>query len=581
MRRTRAVARLGAVAAIVAAVALASSGCTVIQVSGPYAVDDEGSGDPLTKPFQRMIAIGPQPEWGPEETLRGLQAAMAAYAEDPSVLQKYLTPQARQKWNAAGPVPVIENAFEVVLPPPRDGSETSIRATLKGRWVARINEDDSYRPTAGGWDEPYELVKNPHGGYLVNSLPPGLLLTDADVKRAYRPTNLYFLNRNAQNRPVVDRVWLRLKTTETFAQTVLKRLLEPPTEALRGAVASGFPDDTKIESIVSGEESVVINLSGSLDFDDLSTEAALRTQIRNSLNRNEIAKGRVIEIHVDGAKYSIDRPASDDNWLDEGGDTPYYISKGAVHYLGKDGPGGAVAGAAGEPRDGYSDFAVSPGATPYIAAKTSTGISVVGVTQDARWQEVIHGAGLTAPTWHLDGSLWTYDTKNSVLLRYDPAAKKNAEVVKSPELDGLDVTRLRIARDGVRVAVITGTGENTVQIGALTGEGAGRTLGNFQALTTTEVGDEIIDIAWRDDERLLVLVEGRAGQILNEINVGDGQTTTVPLKNLLKSVAALGERVLAEAKVDKGTKIMELNQDQQNWTPKIESDAGPPMFPLG
>ncbi|WP_157548236.1 LpqB family beta-propeller domain-containing protein [Nonomuraea candida] len=575
------VRRLATAAAIAAAVVLGGSGCTVIAPGGPFTVNDEGGGDPLTKPFQRMIAIGPQRSWGPEETIRGLQAAMAAYPDDPTVMKAYLTPEAWSKWNAEGPVTVIENAYDVVVPPLDETSETVTKVSIKGRWVARINEDDSYTPTAGEWDREFELLKNPQGGgYRVSALPPGLVLTDADVQRAYRPTNLYYLNRTLPDTPVVDRVRLRLKTTETFAQTVLERLLQPPTEALRGAVTTSFPSGTELRSISSGEDRVVIDLSGPLDLRDLSTEAALRAQIRYSLNQNEVANGRIIEIQVNGESYSIDRPNSEDTWLEEGGDTAYYIHRGALHYLGKDGPVGAVAGAAGEPREGYGDFAVSRGGTPLVAAKTSTGISVVGIAQDATWQEVIKGSELTAPSWHLDGSLWTYDTGRSALLRYDPGSGREAEVILSPKLDGLDVTRLRIARDGVRVAVITG--ENTVQIGALTGEGTRRTLGNLQMLTTTAVGDKIIDIAWRDDEHLLVLVKGKAGQLLNEINVGDGETTGVPLQDRLESMAALEDRVLAEVKTaDGGVKIIELSQDQQTWTPRLESNGGTPLFPLG
>ncbi|MGR6923701.1 LpqB family beta-propeller domain-containing protein [[Actinomadura] parvosata] len=577
--RTRHTRRLGVVLAVVAATVLAGSGCSVIQVTGPYTVNDnQGGGDPLNKPFQRMIAIAPQPGWGPEDTIRGLQAAMAAYADDPSVLAGYLTPEARAKWTAAGPVTVIQDAYEVAVPPPRE-SETTVKVSLKGHYVALINEDDSYKPTAGPWERPFELVKMPEG-YRVSNLPQGLLLTESDVARAYRPTNLYYVNRSTQDRLVVDRVRLRLKTTETFAQTVLERLLQPPTEALRGAVTSSFPAGTKIESIRSGEDRVIINLSGPLSSLDLTATTTLTGQIRNSLSTNEIAKGRTIEIVVDGETYTTDRPDSDDRWLDDDvGDSAYYVSKGAVHYLTKEGRGGAVAGAAGEQRDGYDHFAVSAGPNPLIAARTSTGISVAGIAPEGVWQEVIRGDDLTPPTWNRDGSLWTYDGKNGVLLKYDPSRNRVEPVEVPEELDKLDVNQFRIARDGVRVAVTTG--EETVQIGALTGEGAGTKLGNLQFLTTTDTGNEIRDIAWRDDEHLLVLVESTAGQTLNEINVGDGETTGVPLKDRLQSVAAFKDQVLAEVATDNGNKLMVLNQDQQTWTAKIDSDAGTPLFPLG
>ncbi|MET7329297.1 LpqB family beta-propeller domain-containing protein [Nonomuraea sp. NPDC005650] len=575
MTRTR---RLGAVIAIMVAVACAGTGCTVIPVTGPTTVNEAGSGDPLSKPFHRMIALPPDKSWNEEQTIRGLQAAMAAYADDPTVLPQYLTPEARAKWSASGPVTVVDDAFEVVPPPQSDELGPVEKVMLKGRWVARINEDDSYAPTEGQWDDySVELVKSQGGGYLVSSLPNGLLLTNSDVARAYRPTNLYYVNGNSPNTLVVDRVRLRLKPTETYAQTILERLLKSPTSALQGAVTTSFPSGTKVQSIRSGEDRVVINLSGPLDPLDLSAEDSLRAQIRYSLNKNEIAKGRVIEIQVDGESYSVDRPDSDDDWLDATSDTAYYISKGAVHYMSKDGPAGSVPGPAGEEREGFQDFALSKDGG-YVAARTSTGISVAALTQSGRWQEVMKGE-LTPPTWHRDGSLWTYDQRNSALLRYDPMSGKGPQRISSPKLTGLDVTRLRIARDGVRVAITTG--QNTVQIGALTGGAAGIMLGNVHALTTIEGGTSIIDVAWGDDEHLLVLVRSKAGQVLNEINVGDGEIEGVPLKEPLVSVAAVNDRVLAEAKTDKSNQIMELSQDRQSWTTKIESGASTPLFPLG
>ncbi|MEV0382230.1 LpqB family beta-propeller domain-containing protein [Nonomuraea sp. NPDC050643] len=576
MTRTR---RFAAVAALVAAVVWTGSGCTVIPVSGPFTVDEAGAGDPLSKPFQRMIAIEPQPNWTPEETIRGLQAAMAAYPDDPSTLPKYLTPEAQSKWNASGPVTVIEDLYDVVQVPPRDGLETVTKVMVRGRWVAGIHEDGSYLPTGGPWDKSYELLKDPRGGYRVNSLPPGLLLTAADVARAYRATNLYYPSRNSQDRLVVDRVRLRLKPTQRYAQTILERLIQPPSEALQGAVLSSFPPGTKIESVTSGEERVVINLSGPLDTLDLGVEQALTAQIRTSLNRNDVAKGRTIEIQVDGEPYAVDRPNSELNWLANDAERPFYINRGALHSLGKDGPAGPVPGAAGEQHEEFRDFALSNESTALIAARADSGVWVAGLTAQGRWQEVIQGTDLTPPTWHRDGSLWTYDRKNAVLLRYDPTSGRGAERVAAPKLVGLDVTKLRIARDGVRVVVTTG--KNTVQIGALTGEGAGMMLGNLRLLTTTEQSDEIIDIAWEGDEHLLVLVKSKAGPILNEINVADGETVGVPLKDRLKSVAALEDRVLVEATTDKGTKILELSPDRQTWTPKVETNGGTPLFPLG
>ncbi|MEU1384427.1 MULTISPECIES: LpqB family beta-propeller domain-containing protein [unclassified Nonomuraea] len=574
MRRTR---RVGAAVALAAAVACAGSGCTVIPVSGPYTVSDTGGGDPLNKPFQRMIAIPPRDDWDPELLIKGLQAAMAAYPDDPAVLARYLTPKAQAKWKASGPVTVIEDAYQVEYPGEGDEAETY---GLKGKQVARIDPDDAYVPLSGNAPERlFVLKKDARGVYRVDDLPDGLLLTKSDVARAYRLTNLYYLN-SARERLVVDRVCLRLKPTETFAQTIVKRLLKGPSSALRGAVGTVFPEGTRVESVGTGEDRVLVNFSGPLLPLDLGEKAALVAQLKYSLTNNKVANSRTIEVQVDGEQYWTEPPNLEAHWLDNGGGTPYYTSKGSVHVMSNEGPGVAVSGPAGEGNTDFKAFALSTQQTgAIVAARTSTGISVAGLTPEGRWQQVIEGADLTDPTWRRDGSLWTFDQHNKVVLRYDPNGGRGPERVSAPGLDGLDVTAFRIARDGVRVALRTG--KNTVQLGALSEGLNGPMLGNLQTLTSTEVEYEIEDIAWEDDEHLLVLIKSKAGQILNEIDVGDGETIGIPLKDRLAGVTALSGRVLAEASTDKGPKIIELNQDRQGWTSKIEPNAKNPFFPLG
>ncbi|SEU37316.1 LpqB family beta-propeller domain-containing protein [Nonomuraea wenchangensis] len=579
MTRTR---RLCAVAAVAAAVALTGSGCSVIPVSGPYVVDDTGSGDPLSKPFQRMIATAPQPAWSPQDVLKGLQAAMAAYDDDPTVLPQYLTPEALRGWSPDGAVTVLDDAWNWTFDlGDQDGTESVQKISVKAPQIARIEEDDTYVPLAGNWARPFELVKVEGVGYRVRGLPQGIILTKSDVARAYRPTKLYYLGNGTQDRLVVDSVRLRLKPTKTYAQVVLERLLKAPSAALQGAVSTSFPTGTKIESVRSGEdERVVINLSGPIDPLDLSGEHGLMAQIRYSLTNNDVAKGRAIEVQVDGEQYSVSQPNVDQGWLDNGVNTDYYVDKGAVHYMTTEGPGGAIAGPAGQPREGYSNFALSKQGD-LVAAQTSTGISITTATQEGQWQEVIPGSpqDLTAPSWHRDGSLWTFDRKNGVVLRYDPAANRPAERVAAPGLKGWDVTRMRIARDGVRVVLTTR--ENIVHVGALTQTG-GLMLSNVRVPTAREPGGVIEDLAWRDDEHVLVLVKSNAGQTLNEIDIGDGDVTEIPLKNRLRRVAALNEHVLAQAETGKGkgSEILELSQDQ-SWKTRIESNAEAPLFPLG
>lgn len=151
-------------------------------------------------------------------------------------------------------------------------------------------------------------------------------------------------------------------------------------------------------------------------------------------------------------------------------------------------------GPVGQPGGDHSGFAIAKDRDRVAARSAAGGIWVTRHAAEARWQESIPGTELTDPSWHRDGTLWTFDRHNGQVLRSHPAVSRGPEHVAAPALQGMDVTSLRMARDGVRVAVRIGTRQ--VQVGALNGGGAGAMLSNFHLLTMAERDDKIIDIAW-------------------------------------------------------------------------------------
>ncbi|WP_162795489.1 LpqB family beta-propeller domain-containing protein [Nonomuraea lactucae] len=594
MTRSR---RLGAALAIVMTM-FAGTGCAVIPVGGPFPMEGAGGGEELSKPFQRMIAVPPQRDWDPVQVVKGLQAAMAAYADDPTVLPAYLTPEAARAWRPDGPVTVIGNAPQFSYESKAGGKEVVIK--LVGTPVARIEADDTYVPASSAAQEMeiyFTLVRDQQGAYKVKTIGSGLglLLTVDDLERAYRPTNLYFLagppaagGVMPDRRLVVDRVWLRLRPTENFAQTIVRRLLGGPSKALHGAVGSVFPQGMSVRSVRSGDDRVVVDLAGPIDPEGVFADG-LKAQLKWSLNSNNMANGRTIEVQLDGEPFfssdSLTVPANwREEWLDNTVKPAYFTSRGAVYSLNKDEPGNAVQGPAGQPSE-HRDMAMAESGD-LVAARGRDGVGGIWVTRiapDGQWEQWIQGARLTAPSWRRDGTLWTYDLANAAVIRCDPAAGRGPERVAAPGLDGLDVTSLRVARDGVRVAVTIGDSE--VRVGAITGGAGAPMLGNFQTLTTV-VDERITDIAWLDGERLLVLVQSKDEKVqsVREINIGDGETTQLPTGKRLKSITALragsaGDRILAAT--EDSNEILEFSKDKQAWSRLVTADQGKPFFPLG
>lgn len=212
----------------------------------------------------------------------------------------------------------------------------------------------------------------------------------------------------------------------------------------------------------------MVNLKGAIDSASTDTRA-LSAQLRSSLG--DMANGRTIEVQLDGEPFYGSDPLtiSPDASLDwfPGTSPAYYTSNGEVHAMGGDGgPGNAVHGPAGQ-HNGYSDLAIAKEGSRVAGRLTGDGIYVADVALNAQWQRAIQGADLTAPSWHRDGSLWTYDRKAGAVLRRDLETPGLPTRVAAPDLDERDVTDLRVARDGVRVAV--GIGVHEVRVGAITG----------------------------------------------------------------------------------------------------------------
>ncbi|NUR85528.1 MAG: hypothetical protein HOY71_15725 [Nonomuraea sp.] len=568
-----------------------SSSCAVIPVGGPFQVEAAGGGDPMSKPFHRMVAVPPKQEWGPTTVVQGLQAAMAAYPNDRGMLQQYLTPDARRDWKLSGAVTVVDKLdFDSATPAANGKDEASV--TLMATPVAYITTDDQYKPIQTPKQAKYtfKLTKTPNG-WRVKDLQQGLLLSKADVDMDYRATNLYYLNGQPgglsdPDKLVVDRVWLRVKPTESFAQTIVERLLKGPTGALQGAVGSVFPKDRMRVESIRLDDRVVINLSGDIDPEQVDL-SQLQGQLRASLSNNNVVNGRPIEVQLDGEPfYSTETatipPKLDDHWLDTGdGDGYYTLNGGLRHMPPPDRPEGEpVYGPAGAPNPDPTGFAVSNNGDVAAISQANHGIWVVPTTKDGRWEQWFRGEHLTPPSWSRDGSLWTYDADKGQVLRCTQKCANGAEQpthVSAPSLVSADVTDLRIARDGVRVAARIGKQE--VRIGALAyGDGM---LSNVQTLVQVDKGEEIQDIAWLDGEHVLVLVTGKRGTMLNQVNVGDGTTEQVTSNNQMQSIAAYGNRVYAEIKEGKDSKdVIGFNLDPAQ-TPVKPLKGQIPIFALG
>nr|BFE86719.1 hypothetical protein GCM10020093_093200 [Planobispora longispora] len=175
----------------------------------------------------------PNPEWTPEQVVMGFRAAMAS-VDDTSyaVARQYLTGAYAKEWNPGSGVTVYQQSTTDDEVEPVDEGDTEVRVTLKGAVIATINDRGLYRPSGGPLDEPFTLVKEGDKGWRISAGPDGLLLSEPDVKRAYRLVDLYFLDSRREGL-VIEQVQVPLNPASTFAKAIVERLLEGPSASCR------------------------------------------------------------------------------------------------------------------------------------------------------------------------------------------------------------------------------------------------------------------------------------------------------------------------------------------------------------
>ncbi|MFC4058072.1 LpqB family beta-propeller domain-containing protein [Planomonospora corallina] len=588
--------RLGAAA--LGLVLSSAAACSVVPTGRSPVVEDAGKGNPLNPPYARVIAMEPDADWRPEQIVTGFRAAMASIGDGKhEAARRYLTGEFAARWKPETAVTIYRPAPSVTSPVAEGATEAAV--TLKGTVTAVIDREGRYRPSSGALDETFTLVKG-SAGWRIASGPDGLLLTEADADRAYRLVDLYFLDSKRQGL-VIDQVQMPVDPASTLAKTTVERLLEGPGGSLRGAVETAFEPGTELIDVTTENNRVVVDLTKKVPAERV---AAMSAQLAGTLSK--LAGGSSFEVRVNGEPYHTDLPllvdaqeqVKFDRWMAPADVLPYYLHGGGLRVLNKENVGGPVPGRAGQEYPGSTTAppAVSGSAPLHVAALSQDdegrgrSISVAQVTPDGQWEEWVVGTDLVQPSWDRYDSMWTVDRtglQTSVVLRTYADDRRQYRVA-APGLDTVEVTALKVARDGVHVAVAVkdGTGER-VMVGTVVGERADSRIGNLQPVMDGDDKQTIEDIAWKDGTTLYVLT-GKSE--LFEASLITEAQQTIPSPPGIRSIAALNSSLLAWAVDDDGnSQVIRWNGKQ--WEPQVKDDNGTiaytqdgpslPAFPLG
>jgi hypothetical protein len=566
--RTRVTLLAGAVLA-----AALATGCATIPASGPVA------SAPLLAPPGAgvccgLIVEGPQPAWTPQQVVSGFLLASASFAHDHGIAREYLTPSASRSWRPGSEVTILAQTPTVYQPPGRlVGQDNRASVVVSWQALATLNGNGQYLAGArgGGAQQQIFTLVSVKGQWLITGLPGTssgkmsreLLLPSVLFRLDYAPRNLYFYAQPDQLL-VPDPVFVPVESSDP-ATTLVTGLLMNPNGWLENAAVTAFPPGARVRKVQvlpgpPGEKTAIVDI-GLPRNTPRSTIAAMAAQLVWTLTSPAYSPALIqaVKLKINGRTWAGPGGAVQDS-TDYGRYVPreprdenlYYVAtNGAVRMFGRQAHSVTVPGQAGTGQVPLGKIAVSmdgdylagiagPATTVYtenLAAAAKPHAPAAAVNLHSR----LTGNGFSALSWDSAGDLWVAGrVHGSPGVWVIPAASGPAAQVTLPFGVG-PVTGLRVAPDGVRIALIVGTGAAThMLLGAIAHTGAGLSIIHTAPLAPGLAG--LSALTWYDEDHVLAITQPATGTRLWEVPVNGAGPMLKSVQPGMASITADGQQ---------------------------------------
>lgn len=453
--------------------------------------------------FIRVIARGPRDGMTPTQIVQGFLDASASFDGDHAVAREYLTEVANTRWLPSLQVLVYDGAAVVT------SNDNSV--TLTANQAGRIDEIGRYAVSVPGQElrGDFQLVRD-GTQWRIDRLPQGLLLSASDVDRAYRSLAAYFFNPSfsalvpdARMIPVIG---------PGQGTTLVRYLLDGPSEWLAPAVRTGFPDGVglNIEAVPIEAGVAQVDLKSSALLSDDLTRKAMSQQLVWTLG--QLPDVTSVKITAGGQPLvvpGVDSPQPVDAWPAVDPDalpadySGYVTRSQSVTRLATD-TDRPVPGAAGRGEVAFVTFSID------LLSNAIGGIDADGtlwrgaIAADAPLVALKRGEALSAPIFDADGNIWVVNALTG-LTRVDGIGRPTAV-----ELTGLPADSVLVAavpsRDGTRCALIVQRGARTsLYLGVIARASASVPMAITDPIRVETRLTEVISVSWSGANSLMVL----------------------------------------------------------------------------
>lgn len=509
--------------------------CASVPTSGPIeqgpVVDLEESTQ-----FIRVIAAPPSAGAEPAEIVRGFLESHVSLEHGYAIARRYLTAKAAASWRPEIATAVYDEGSLQI-----EARKNRVRVTFDV--VAELQADGTLLtvdpPDARKLSVSLEQVTEGDATvpqWRITDPPDGVLISSADLRRAYRLHETYFTSRrtgilvpDGRMLPVVG---------PALPTALAERVLAGPSEWLAPGVAADLPAGTTLalgavpvsdgiarveltEEALSATESQRRSLAAELTWTltDLPGVTAVRL----------LVAGEPFE--VPGAPSLLTRQV----WQSQAPDaetTGVTGEQRAPLYLLDE---AAIVRVAGKSRTTTPVPAEVPDSLQGLAvALDQRRAAAIQPDGSALWllpldrtvsSRRVAGEQITSASFDVDGQVWFTDTGGVAHVggNGDVAAVPVTTEGSGARSAGEDlgpISALSLARDGTRIAIVVG---GQVYVGVMVRSDDGLLVSSVHRIATQVSG--IVDLAWRDASTLDLLGElaGGGRQVLR-VSVGSGQT---------------------------------------------------------
>ncbi|MFF7234287.1 LpqB family beta-propeller domain-containing protein [Streptomyces sioyaensis] len=603
-RRARKAVLLGCAAALLA-------GCASMPDSGDVTAVDQSprsEGDSQV----RVYGVPPQDGAQPTNIVRSFLDATTSDEADFRTATQYLAKSAKRTWRPFQVTNVLQER-----PKPEPKSQPSredangYTVTLSGSQVAAVDDNHAYTPEEKPYRRTIHLVKE-NGQWRIDRLPNGLVLGLSDFQRIYRSVNKYYFAsykseaqepKASRNVLVADPVYLRQRIKPITSSVAA--LLSGPTDWLNQVTSSAFPPGTRLAARdLALDDSNALRVRLSKQAVSASSAQCKRMAAQLFFTVQDMTwASKISEVELqDGSGNSLCALTQEQADRDFA-PSPGSQNSGKEYFIDADHKVVAMSDSATEPTPVRGPFGT--GKTPLRsvaisrAENTAAGVSsdgrslyVAGMEDGiARGGSLLTSngsakdpdAGLTAPSWDGLGDLWIADrdAHGSQLLRIREG-KSDPERVAVPGLGGRRIKAIKVAADGIRIAVLVeDKGRTTLQLGRVERGGTAQ----HPELSVQELRpiapqlEDVVAASWAGGSRLVVVGRESGGVQQMQFMETDGSASdaqTLPGVNGVKAVAASEDKTRPLI-ADAAEGIVRLPPDA-NWK-TVAKDGTAPVYP--